>query len=187
MISSIKFLIKCILAGIFIGIGCLAYLKIGGIIGAGLFAFGLTSVILTKSKLFTGMAGFCFTYKDILILIPVILCNFIGCYLVGISMDNIDASSIVNARLNTSLLHILTYSIGTGIIMSTAVKYAKEYNNFIPLLLGVPLFILCGMPHCIADICYYSIEGWQISYILPWITSIIGNFIGCNYIKLVEN
>ena len=71
-----------LMAGIFIGIGCLAYLSIGGIIGAILFAFGLTSVVLTQSKLFTGMAGFWKSYKDILILIPVILLNFIGCFIV---------------------------------------------------------------------------------------------------------
>lgn len=179
-------IVRGILAGIFIGIGCLAYLSIGGIIGAILFAFGLTSVVLTQSKLFTGMAGFWKSYKDILILIPVILLNFIGCFIVGMCVDGVDASQIVNARLTASLSHIFIYSIGTGIIMSTAVKYAKELNNFIPLLLGVPLFILCGMPHCIADICYYSIEGWKISYVLPWLTSIIGNFIGCNYIKLLN-
>ena len=179
-------IVRGILAGIFIGIGCLAYLFIGGIVGAILFAFGLTSAVLTQSKLFAGMAGFWKSYKDILILIPVILLNFIGCFIVGMCVDGVDASQIVNARLTASLSHIFIYSIGTGIIMSTAVKYAKELNNFIPLLLGVPLFILCGMPHCNADICYYSIEGWKISYVLPWLTSIIGNFIGCNYIKLLN-
>lgn len=179
-------IIRGILSGIFIGLGCLAYLTVGGIIGAILFSFGLSSVILTQSKLFTGIAGFWKSYKDILILIPVLILNFIGCWLVGYFSDGVNASQIVNNRITSSLSHIFIYSIGTGIIMSTAVKFAKEKNNFIPLLLGVPLFILCGMPHCVADICYYSIEGWQISFILPWLTSILGNFIGCNYIKLYK-
>ena len=83
-------------------------------------------------------------------------------------------------------MHVFIYSIGTGIIMSISVKYAKEQSNYIPLLLGIPTFIMCGMPHCVADICYYSIEGWKITYILPWIISVIGNFIGCNVTKIIK-
>lgn len=181
----INFILKAILAGILISIGCIVNLSVGGIFGAILFSFGLTSVILTKSKLFTGMAGFCECLKDYKILILVLIFNFIGCLIVGYLVD-IDASQIVLNRLNSSLSHIFIYSIGTGIIMSISVKYARESNNFIPLLLGIPTFILCGMPHCIADICYYSIEGWQITYILPWIISIFGNFIGCNVTKIIN-
>ena len=177
---------KGILAGIFISIGCLVYLSVGGIFGAILFSFGLTSVILTQSKLFTGLSGFCNCLKDYKILILVLLLNFIGCFIVGSLVDTVDASQIVFNRINSSLSHILIYSIGTGIIMSISVKYAKEQSNYIPLLLGIPTFIMCGMPHCVADICYYSIEGWKITYILPWITSVIGNFIGCNVTKIIK-
>lgn len=179
-------ILKGILAGILISIGCLVYLSVGEIFGAVLFSFGLTSVILTQSKLFTGLAGFCNCYKDYKVLIISLICNFIGCFIVGSLVDTVDATAIITNRLNSSYLHLLIYSIGTGIIMSVSVKFAKEQSNFIPLLLGIPTFILCGMPHCIADICYYSIEGWKITYILPWIISILGNFIGCNVTKIIK-
>lgn len=46
-----------ILAGMVIAIGCILYLKIGGVMGAALFSVGLMSVVLGKFKLFTGKAG----------------------------------------------------------------------------------------------------------------------------------
>ena len=47
-----------ILAGIAISVGGTVFLKVGGIIGAVLFAFGLTTVVYYKLKLYTGTAGF---------------------------------------------------------------------------------------------------------------------------------
>ena len=40
--------------------------------------------------------------------------------------------------------------------MTTVVKFARQ-KKFIPLLIGVPLFILSGFWHSIADAFYYSV------------------------------
>ena len=47
-----------ILAGICISIGCVVNLRVGGVAGAVLFAFGLTTVVYYGMKLYTGTAGF---------------------------------------------------------------------------------------------------------------------------------
>ena len=47
-----------ILAGICISIGCVVNLRVGGVAGAVLFAFGLTTVVYYGLKLYTGTAGF---------------------------------------------------------------------------------------------------------------------------------
>ena len=58
-----NFIIKSIFGGILISLGAFCYVSTGmEIIGAILFAFGLISVVLTQSNLFTGKSGF-FTNK----------------------------------------------------------------------------------------------------------------------------
>lgn len=46
-----------ILAGIMISIACAAYLSVGGVAGALLFATGLLGILFYQMKLFTGKAG----------------------------------------------------------------------------------------------------------------------------------
>ena len=53
-----KTIIDSILAGICISLGGVAFLKVGGIVGAVLFSFGLITVVCYKMKLYTGVSGF---------------------------------------------------------------------------------------------------------------------------------
>ncbi|MBQ7683793.1 MAG: hypothetical protein IJT48_04845 [Bacteroidaceae bacterium] len=46
-----------ILAGLCISIGCTVNMKVGGVAGAVLFAFGLTTVVYYGLKLYTGTAA----------------------------------------------------------------------------------------------------------------------------------
>ena len=73
--------------------------------------------------------------------------------------------------------------------MTTAVKFARE-EKWLPLLFAVPVFILAGFYHSIAD-SYYIIAS-HITYndiIGPQVfsnygTCILGNFVGCNLYRL---
>ena len=74
--------------------------------------------------------------------------------------------------------------------MTTAVQFARE-SKFLPLLFGVPAFIMCGFYHSIADAFYYAarlsfdnIELWMDVFI-SWIVTVLGNFIGCNLYRAV--
>lgn len=179
-----NFTLKSIFAGILISIGAFTYVSTGcQIIGAILFAFGLISVVCTQSNLFTGKSGFCETKEDYKKLIYIILFNVIGCFLVAFfASDVINVDNIINKRISTNFSTIFLLSILTGVIMTISVKYAKYDKNFLPLLFGVPTFIICGMPHCIADAFYYGVYFYQGKFenIFPiWGLSIIGNFIGC--------
>lgn len=179
-----QFSAKSILAGIFISIGAAAYLSIGMPFGPIVFAFGLVSVILTQTNLFTGKSGFIDSYWE---LIPMIILNAVGCYLVSLlyDMSTLDISNIIQARLNTEWYVLIGKSILTGIIMTVSVYYAKN-KNWLPLLLGIPAFIMAGLPHCVADCFYYGLYGWKGDIIIPWILSIIGNFIGCNFHRILK-
>lgn len=70
-----------ILAGICISIGCVVNLRVGGVAGAVLFAFGLTTVVYYGLKLYTGTAGFIRRQGDWTMLVMVLIGNIIGCLL----------------------------------------------------------------------------------------------------------
>ena len=92
-------------------------------------------------------------------------------------------AGILNARSGASWHSLLITSAGTGMIMTLAV-YGARKKHYLPLLFGVPVFILCGLPHCVADAYYYAlatIQGNWEWWILPaWGWAILGNYIGCN-------
>lgn len=46
-----------ILAGILIAMGCIAYLTVGGILGAFMFSFGLLVILRLRLDLYTGKVG----------------------------------------------------------------------------------------------------------------------------------
>ena len=184
-----QFITSSIFAGLLIGIAGLVFLHVGGLGGAILFAFGLMCVTLCKAELFTGKAGY-LPYKESLQLLPMVLLNAIGCLVTAyIASHTINdkvlttLNTIMAARGAASWDMLLATSIGTGIIVTLAV-YGARKGNFLPLLYGVPVFIMCGLPHSIADAFYYWVAilngdfaMWMIS---AWIWSVVGNYIGCN-------
>ena len=177
-----------IFAGLVISIAGLGLLKVGTPIGAITFCWGLITIILFKLELYTGKAGFLAIPEQSSKLFLILLGNIIGCVL-GSMLFVHDANmiaaaqEIVKARLSASPLPILMSSIGCGIIMTIAVYCSTRLNNYLPLIFGIPLFILCGFPHSIAD-CFYIFSCKDIKFIgaafFPWVISVIGNFIGCN-------
>ena len=178
-----------IFAGLLIGVGGLVYLRVGGVAGAVLFAFGLLSVVMCGAQLFTGKSGF-LPYRDFPKLVAMIALNAVGCAIAALiaSYSGSEAlvanlNTIIDARLAASWHKILVTSVGTGMIMTLAV-YGARQKHYLPLLFGVPVFILCGLPHCVADAFYYAAAAFygefEWSLIIAWFWAIVGNYIGCN-------
>ena len=184
-----------IMAGIAIGTAGFGYLAEKSIVGAVLFAFGLLTVVNYKLKLYTGTAGF-IKRGEIGMLFFILLGNLVGCGLVSMiarcsSMPLQEtAQNILDSRLALGPLKGGCLAIGCGFIMTTAVTFARKGNN-LPLLFGVPLFITCGFPHCVADGFYYLCVPCQyissnlLDVIIFYICIVIGNFIGCNLYRLI--
>lgn len=191
MQSKITGIINPILAGFSIGVASVCFLRGGQLVGAALFAFGLSTVVLSKWPLFTGAVGFSSNFGQLLKMIAL---NFIGAVIASSFALTNDATieaahKIVDIRLSCGFGICLLYSIGCGFIMTVAVKYARQ-NQWIPLLLGIPTFIMCGFPHCIADIVYYAADGRYLEVLPCWVASIIGNSIGGNlptYTRFLKN
>lgn len=198
---------KSVFAGMFIGIAGWGYL-VNPVLGMFLFCVGLIGIIKYNLFLFTGSAGFIYERKDVLLVIVCLFGNLIGCAILALlaqlsPYELYNASTqIVESRLYLGWLNCGLLSIGCGILMSFAVRFAKfaevevheHLSNWLPLLFAVPAFILCGFPHCVADAFYNLIYICEtpttlISFkeILIYYSSIvIGNFIGCNCFRILS-
>lgn len=183
--------IRSILAGICIGLGGAIFLKLGGIIGAIMFAFGLLTVIHFALPLYTGTAGFIYLkdWREYFIMIIILLGNILGCYLLSLlNIQGIDGSSVIQARLDAGWLQCLYNAIGCGLIMTLIVQGGRE-KNLLLILFGIPLFILLGFYHSIADAFYMMVcpETLRNDYILSvYGIIVLGNFIGCNIPRLLK-
>jgi formate/nitrite transporter FocA (FNT family) len=185
--------LKAILAGVFISIGGIVNLKIGGPLGAFLFSFGLLSVVHYSLPLYTGKAGFCKYSEDVRVLPIILIGNILGTIIIGLPTHFIypdisaRASLLVDTRYTSDLLSALFKSMMCGLIMTTVVKFARQ-KKFIPLLIGIPLFILSGFWHSIADAFYYSVSlNIEITIVYIYIICVLGNYIGCNLYNLFVN
>lgn len=193
------------LAGVSVGIagfGYLAardsgagYMEAKEIVGSILFSFALLAVVNYKMLLYTGTAGFV-KKGEMGRLGLILLGNIIGCAAVAL-MARLSimplqqtAQGILEFRLTISPLSGGILAIGCGFIMTTAVTFARKGNN-LPLMIGVPLFIVCGFPHCVADIFYYltaPLAFWQAhlcEILVYYVAIVIGNFVGCNFYRMM--
>ena len=190
-----KTIIDSILAGICISLGGVAFLKVGGIVGAVLFSFGLITVVCYKMKLYTGVSGFVETRRDWIELPVIIVGNIVGCGLVALAIraaipDLVDtAHKIVESRIDKGFWNVMLLAIFCGFIMTTVVNFARQ-KMWLPLLFGIPLFIMCGFVHSIADAFYYTLAllpgEWTGQTLIIYLASIIGNFIGCNLYRTLQ-
>lgn len=186
---------SALLAGICIGIAGFGYLAEKSIIGAVLFAFGLLTVVHYSLKLYTGTAGF-IKKGEVGKLFFILFANILGCLLVGLMVRcspmplQDTAQKILEGRLVMGPLKGFVLAMGCGFIMTTAVTFARKQQN-LPLLFGVPLFIMCGFPHCVADAFYYLCVPFTFiaDNLLPtlifYVSIVAGNFVGCNLYRIV--
>lgn len=198
----IRLLRSSIFAGIAIGTAGFGFLAsgvqteaYGSLVGAVLFSFGLLTVVGYGLKLYTGTAGF-IRKNEVGSLFLILLGNIIGCLCVAL-LSRVSplaiqdaAQNILELRLRTGALRCGLLGIGCGFIMTTAVHFARK-KQYMPLLFGVPLFIVCGFTHCVADAFYYlcvPLAFWKanfLSIITVYVCIVLGNLIGCNLYRIV--
>lgn len=176
-------------AGILIGLGAYGFLALGGIPGAVIFAFGLVGVVLSGTLLYTGKAG---VMNDIGALAMIWLFNVLGCILLGLLVWSLGgesaerAQTVVAGRLAQGPWRSFLRAVGCGLIIDIAVWLYRTKQNILPVLFGVPLFIVCGFYHSIADV-VYIVAAWNWTADLLWYYPLIvlGNYAGCNIRRIV--
>ena len=179
-----------ILAGVFIGLGAGGYLALGGIAGAVIFAFGLAGVVISGVPLYTGRAGTDTRLKD---LAGILLLNIVGAAAVGALVlaagkaESLErAADIVSGRIAAGPWRALARAAGCGVIIDLTVWLYRKSQSLIVILLGVPLFILCGFYHSIADVTYMvAAARWENGFLWYYPVIVIGNYLGCNLRKII--
>lgn len=176
--------LQTVFAGVAIGIGGTVNLSQGGVVGAVLFSFGLLTVVHYRLGLYTGQAGFLTSRKELARLFYLTLIgNVIGCAIMGsIATPAVHeaAQELVGKVVAQGAWRGFVLAIPCGFIMSTAVEFARK-GQYLPLLFGVPAFILCGFRHSVADAYYYAAAGTlSLPVVCVWLAVVAGNFVGCN-------
>lgn len=194
-----RFCASSFTAGACIGIAAMAYLRLGGLQGSVLFAIGLMAVVYFDLKLFTGKSQFVWGrrrredpnslgYDSLLLML---IFNIVGCAVMSFLNSGaplaVDPSGIVERRLIDGPLLCGIKAIPCGFIMTLSVRSAKG-GNWWPLIFGVPTFIVCGFPHCIADVFYYASSPWlllmaPLDCLFVYLPCVLGNYIGCNFYR----
>lgn len=198
----IKLLRSSVFAGIYIGVAGFGFLAsglqsqvYGSLVGSVLFCLGLLAVVGYRLKLYTGTAGY-ISRNETGELFLILAGNILGCLLVALlsRVSPLDmqsaAQNILELRLRTGALNCGLLGIGCGLLMTTAVTFARE-KNYLPLLFGVPLFIVCGFTHCVADAFYYLaaplafLKAHALEILAVYVCIVLGNLIGCNLYRII--
>ncbi len=175
---------QSIMAGILIGLGACGFLALGGLPGAIIFAFGLIGVVLTGIPLYTGRAGVMTSIPGI---IKVWWWNVVGAMAVGLVVAAI-GGSMAESAYNTVAAHVaqgpwrgFLRAVGCGLVIDLSVWFYRSSKSLVPVLFGIPLFIVCGFYHSIADVVYiFGAWKWDIDLLWFYPVIVIGNYVGCN-------
>ena len=180
---------KSLFAGLLIGLGAYGFLCLGGIPGAVIFTFGLICVVLSGAFLYTGKAG---VMTDIGGLATIWFFNIVACAVIGLLARSLGgeavqrASEVVAGRLAQGPWRSFLRAVGCGLIIDIAVWLYRTRKSVIPVLFGVPLFILCGFYHSIADVVYIAAATpWKAALAWYYPIIVLGNYAGCNIRRLM--
>ena len=174
--------VKSIFAGVFISIGCIAYLNNQNIIGAFVFSVGLLLVLLHSSKLCTGMFGF--IENKPLDVIFALIGNVLGTMIVGMiykenKVISETALTVMQNKFSHSYLYIFLSAVLCGVLIYSAVIAYKVHKNVIMTIMFVATFIAMGADHCIANSFYIIVSNnLQDLYLLKFFLCVVGNAVG---------
>lgn len=165
--SSVKSeLINSFLAGILIAIGGTVFLSCHNkIVGAFLFSVALLCICMESLALYTGKICYLLNSsnkcKEIAKLSAILLGNIMAALLCALILKNTNptiskiASDMCALKLNKNIFRIFIDSAFCGILIYLAVNIYKLHKSVFGIFLCVPVFILSGFEHCIADIFYF--------------------------------
>lgn len=178
-----------VLAGILIGIGGSVYLACDNkYVGAVLFSVALLSICMRGFALFTGKVGFLVVSHgkaDIAATLLSLPGNLIGTFLAGIAVCfalpalGERALSLCEGKLAQTAPETLIRAVFCGILMYLAVVIWRENRSPLGILFCVPVFILSGFEHSIANMFYFSASGIVSfeAFLYLWLV-ILGNAVG---------
>ena len=153
-------------AGILISIGGTVFLACENrVVGAVFFSVALLCICYKGYSLFTGKVGYLPEKHDreaVSVLLWGLLGNTIGTVLGGLLIRyalpavGTAAEASAAAKLAQLPLQTLIRAFFCGVLMYLAVSIFRDAKSPLAILYGIPVFILSGFEHSIADIFYLA-------------------------------
>ncbi len=192
-----KCFLRAILAGIAIGLGGCIFMGMVTSeykwVGAILFSIGLFTVFTFRLDLYTGKVGYAVENKPsyLVDLVVIILGNFVGALIIGqmIPMPEAAEVLIVDAKLDGDIdwWRVFCKGVFCGMLMFIAADYYKTQKKYLATFVCVPVFILAGFEHSIADMFYFCASGtFTLDAFLFILVVIVGNAVGGILIPLCK-
>lgn len=137
-------------------------------VGAVMFSVALLCICLKGYALFTGKVGFIpekHGREEFSVLLLGLLGNAIGTvlggYLIRAGLPKLGeaAETLCQAKLLQLPGQTFVRALFCGILMYLAVSIYRDQKNVIGILFCIPVFILSGFEHSIADIFYFAASG----------------------------
>lgn len=184
-------------AGILITIGGTVFLSCENkTVGAVLFSVALLCICYKSYYLFTGKIGYIVeqhTKQDFLNLDIGLFGNLAVTFFLGMLLRTVlpnigeKAAEMCSAKLAQFPLYTFIRGFFCGILMYLAVSIYKEKNSVLGILFCVPVFILCGFEHSIADMFYLGASGiFSVKIILFTALVVAGNTFGAIVLPLLK-
>ncbi len=178
-----------IAAGIMIAIGGSVYLSCDNkYVGAVFFSVALLCICLKGYSLFTGKVGFMpekHGKEEWSTLLLGLFGNVIATALFGfliryaITQIGVAAETVCAAKLSQALPSTFIRSVMCGILMYLAVSIYRDKNNIFGIFFCVPVFILSGFEHSIANMFYFAAAGIvSFEAFIYILVVVVGNALG---------
>ncbi|MBQ7183358.1 MAG: formate/nitrite transporter family protein [Clostridia bacterium] len=184
-------------AGVMIAIGGSVYLACENrYIGAVLFSVALLTICFKGYSLYTGRIGFIPEKHDrdtvaalLLGLVGNLAATIVCGFLIRLSVPalGLAAESLCAGKLVQNGLQTLIRGVFCGVLMYVAVSVYRDGKNITGILFGIPVFILSGFEHSIADMFYFAAGGMLSGRVFLFIlTVILGNSLGAVLLPLLS-
>ena len=186
-----------VLAGMMVSIGGTVLLSCENpVIGAVLFCVALLAICLFGFNLYTGRVGFLLKNhrrEELSQTFLGLLGNFLGTLLMGLLIAAAlpalreAAAAACERRLAQLPLQTLLRGFFCGVLMYVAVWIWREKNSLIGVFFCIPVFVLSGFEHSIANMFYFSLAGlFRLRSLLFIVLVLVGNSLGGLLIPAVQ-
>ena len=193
-----NYILDGILAGGMVSIGGAVLLSCDNrYAGALLFCIALLSICWFGFNLYTGKVGFLLRNHSGSALKEAfwgLLGNAIGTLLFGLliayTLPQLREAAVAacEKRLTQLPLQTLLRGFGCGILMYTAVWVYREKKTPLGILFCIPVFILAGFEHSIADMFYFALAGlFRLQSLWFLLLVVLGNSLGGLFIPFLQS
>lgn len=186
-----------VLAGVMVSIGGTVLLSCDNrYLGAFLFCIALLAICYFGFNLYTGKVGFLLgdhSRANLSVTFLGLLGNLCGTLLMGFliaaALPQLPeaAAAACEKRLLQLPLQTLLRGFFCGVLMYVAVWTYREKQTLTGILFCIPVFVLSGFEHSIADMYYFSLAGFFSARSFVFLALVLlGNSLGGLFIPFVQ-